>query len=334
MSVDDEKLLLQEYAHFGDAIFKNEEIGERRVQFFVTIATAVLGGVALLYTSDHPKLPPETIHKIAVAALLSLFLRGLVTFARILQRDHVTAEYKGIQRYLREQLRTRSASLQEYALPFRDPRHKLLRGGIAITTAVINSLVLAFLIGIWTRDNPKSTLLIIDGFLWSFVLHAVAIGGKTVPRERSQTYRAGAGAVILNSQGLVLAMKRKNIPGAWQLPQGGLKIGESPREAALREICEETGIREKDLQELPLEPVLLAYDLPPEYRSEKTGRGQVHHWFLFRYTGPDSGISLGDGKEFEARKWTSLHQLASEVVPFRQEVYRELLRRWSSELAQ
>ncbi len=35
-------------------------------------------------------------------------------------------------------------------------------------------------------------------------------------------FRAGAGAVVINREGLVLALERADIPGAWQLPQGGL----------------------------------------------------------------------------------------------------------------
>src|SRR5213594_1531693 len=103
MSIDDEKLLLAEYSHFGDGLFKNEEIGERRIEFFLTIATAVLGGVVFLLTSDHVRLSEPSVQKVALAALLGLLLLGIVTFARILQRDRVTDEYKRIQRFLREQ---------------------------------------------------------------------------------------------------------------------------------------------------------------------------------------------------------------------------------------
>ena len=45
-------------------------------------------------------------------------------------------------------------------------------------------------------------------------------------------FRAGAGAVVINDRGLVLALERADIPGAWQLPQGGLDAGEEPLDAA------------------------------------------------------------------------------------------------------
>lgn len=332
MNIDDEKLLLAEYSHFADGIFKNEEIGERRIEFFLTIATAVLGGIVLLLTSDHQRLSETSIRKFALAGLVSLLLLGIVTFSRILQRDRVTAEYKGIQRYLREQLRKRSISLDEYELPFAVSRHKLLRGGIALIVAVINGVIVAFLVAVWRTGEPATTVIAIGGFFFSFSVHALAISKRASSNERSQVYRAGAGAIIMNDHGQVLAMKRKGTRGAWQLPQGGLKIGESPLDAAFREIEEETGIKSKHLRQLDAKPALLAYELPREDRSEKTGRGQVHYWFLFQFEGTDADISFGDGKEFDRWKWASLQQLASDVVSFKAEVYQGLLKRWPSEL--
>jgi putative (di)nucleoside polyphosphate hydrolase len=149
-------------------------------------------------------------------------------------------------------------------------------------------------------------------------------------REKSEFSRVGAGAVIVDARGRVLALKRKDAPNSWQMPQGGLKPGEEPLDAAFREVEEETGIKPRDLRRLTKESPLLAYELPKKYRSPKTGRGQVHHWFLFQYTGPDEGITLGDGKEFKAWRWMPLSELAERVVAFRRPVYRELVRLWGA----
>jgi len=140
-----------------------------------------------------------------------------------------------------------------------------------------------------------------------------------------QTFRAGVGAVILNKDGKVLGLERKDIPGAWQLPQGGLE-DEHPLEAIKREIQEETGIEAGDLQLLSECSRLLAYELPPEARTQKIGRGQVQYWFLFRFTEEDEAITLGDKKEFSAWKWISMKKLAKKVVAFKQPVYRELVK--------
>ena len=149
---------------------------------------------------------------------------------------------------------------------------------------------------------------------------------KNRPKKehRTQTFRAGVGAVILNENGKVLGLERKDIPGAWQLPQGGLDKNETPPEAVKREIREETGIEASDLELLASAPRWLAYELPEEARSKKIGRGQVQRWFLFRFKGSDEAITLGDQKEFRAWKWIAMDELTSIVVSFKQPVYREL----------
>src|ERR1041385_6774904 len=111
----------------------------------------------------------------------------------------------------------------------------------------------------------------------------------------SETFRAGVGAVILNSANLVLALERLDVPGAWQMPQGGLHVGEDPLDAVTREIVEETGIEAK-LDLMFRVDRLLAYELPPTLRGKKTGRGQVQYWFVFRYAGDEDRITLGDGR--------------------------------------
>jgi putative (di)nucleoside polyphosphate hydrolase len=138
------------------------------------------------------------------------------------------------------------------------------------------------------------------------------------------TFRAGVGAIILNEKDQVLGLERKDIPGSWQFPQGGLKGDETPLQAVEREILEETGIEASDLELLATAPRWLAYELPEEARTKKLGRGQVLRWFLFRFMGQDGAITLGDQKEFRAWKWTLMDELASIVVPFKQPVYQEL----------
>lgn len=140
----------------------------------------------------------------------------------------------------------------------------------------------------------------------------------------AQTFRAGVGAVILNGNRKVLALERKDVPGAWQLPQGGLNEDETPLEAVRREVQEETGIEPNQVELLTTLSRLLAYELPAEFRSRRTGRGQVHYWFLFRFTGQDNAITLGDKKEFRGWQWMSMKELVDKIVAFKQPVYQEL----------
>jgi putative (di)nucleoside polyphosphate hydrolase len=145
-----------------------------------------------------------------------------------------------------------------------------------------------------------------------------------MPPPGTEFYRAGAGAVILNGAGDVLVLERSDVPGAWQLPQGGIEPGEEPLEAARREACEETGISGADLAPVGRHPQPLAYELPPERRTTKTGRGQVHHWFFFRFTGSDRSIDPGPGGEFRAWRWVPVEALPALAAPFRRPVYEAL----------
>lgn len=143
-------------------------------------------------------------------------------------------------------------------------------------------------------------------------------------KPSSQFFRASVGAIISNGRGEVLAFERKYIPGAWQLPQGGLEEGEEPKNAILREIEEETGIKPKDLIFIREHPELLSYELPNEYRNEKTGRGQTQKWFLFKYVSELPRIELTAGGEFVKWKWMPLRNLIKSTVLFRKDVYRRL----------
>jgi putative (di)nucleoside polyphosphate hydrolase len=153
-------------------------------------------------------------------------------------------------------------------------------------------------------------------------------------KRPEEYFRAGAGAVIIDGRGLVLALERAAISGAWQLPQGGLKGGEEPLDAAYREIAEETGIAGSELELLKSAPEPLAYELPPEARSKKSGRGQVQFWFLFRFHGEESAINVERGGEFRAWQWLPFPDLLQKTVAFRRPVYRRLGELFGGYLAQ
>jgi putative (di)nucleoside polyphosphate hydrolase len=146
-------------------------------------------------------------------------------------------------------------------------------------------------------------------------------------------FRAGVGAAIVNDAGQVLACERTDVPGAWQLPQGGLREHESVVEAVFREVREETGIRERDLEPLDSYPQPLAYELPPEAWSAKTGRGQVGYWFLLRVRDPRIAIELGTGGEFRAWRWMSFEELLRVSADFRRPVYQQIFERFRRRLA-
>jgi putative (di)nucleoside polyphosphate hydrolase len=152
-------------------------------------------------------------------------------------------------------------------------------------------------------------------------------------KRPAEYFRAGVGAVIIDGRGLVLALERAGMAGAWQLPQGGLKGGEEPLDAVCREISEETGISQGELELLDTAPEPLAYELPPQARSRKTGRGQVQYWFLFRFRGQESAIDLEGGGEFRAWQWLPFPELLQKTVEFRRPLYRRLAELFGEYLA-
>ena len=129
--------------------------------------------------------------------------------------------------------------------------------------------------------------------------------------------------MIVNTDGHVLAIERADIAGAWQLPQGGLNAAEEPLRAAYREIAEETGIHEDDLKFLKACPELLVYELPPESRSKKTGRGQVLYWFLFRFRGNPQQAATRNS-ETRGWRWMPFRRVINGVTTFRKPMYKRL----------
>ena len=151
-------------------------------------------------------------------------------------------------------------------------------------------------------------------------------------------YRPCVGICLTNAQGLIFAGQRKDSPSrAWQMPQGGIDDGEKPRDAALRELHEETGITADLVQILDKTSDWLTYDLPPELLGKIWGgkyRGQRQKWVLMRYLGTDAQINIGtDHPEFSAWKWIGADEMLAEIVPFKRDVYSQVIAAFRTHLA-
>src|SRR5471030_3120172 len=83
-------------------------------------------------------------------------------------------------------------------------------------------------------------------------------------------YRAGVGIMLLNHANLVFVARRIDMSeAAWQMPQGGIDIGEEARDAALRELKEEIGTDKAVI--LAASRDWLRYDLPAELARQAWG---------------------------------------------------------------
>jgi putative (di)nucleoside polyphosphate hydrolase len=124
---------------------------------------------------------------------------------------------------------------------------------------------------------------------------------------------------------------------AWQMPQGGIDPGEDPLEAAYRELWEETGVLREHVELVAAAPEELTYDLPEELVGKiwkGKWRGQRQRWFLFRFLGGDGDVNIATAEpEFRAWRWAEPKDLPELIVPFKRELYREVLRAFAGQLA-
>jgi len=139
-------------------------------------------------------------------------------------------------------------------------------------------------------------------------------------------YRSNVGIVLCNARGEVFWGKRVK-QDAWQFPQGGIKSGETPEQAMYRELQEETGLLPQHVTILGRTREWLRYDVPQSWiKRDWRGiyRGQKQIWYLLKLVGRDCDVRLraSDHPEFDAWRWHDYWQPASEVVDFKQEVYR------------
>jgi 8-oxo-dGTP diphosphatase len=110
----------------------------------------------------------------------------------------------------------------------------------------------------------------------------------------------GVGAVVLK-EGRVLLVRRGVDPhcGLWAIPGGGLKLGETLREGAEREILEETGIKIRAREQIYTGDLV-----------DRDAEGRIHFHYVVIDFAADylSGEVKGSDDALEAR-WVSPEDL-------------------------
>eukprot|EP00039_Didymoeca_costata_P025477 m.13501 g.13501 ORF g.13501 m.13501 type:complete len:183 (-) comp4868_c0_seq1:209-757(-) len=152
-------------------------------------------------------------------------------------------------------------------------------------------------------------------------------------------YRKCASALVINDHGLVLVGERVGKPGSWNMPQGGMDEGETPAQAASRELYEETGIK---LSEGKCELVseiksddkkTFCYDVPGGGWLGKEGfDGQCFEFSLFRLHNANTNEELnslanlkglnGEPAEFSQLKWLSFEDVIKTVWEVKRPAYQ------------
>ena len=143
-------------------------------------------------------------------------------------------------------------------------------------------------------------------------------------------YRPCAGIMMIDRRGMVFVGQRLDTAiEAWQMPQGGIDPGEDAQTAALRELCEETGVTPDKVELIAEAPGEFTYDLPAELIGKAwkgKWRGQRQRWFLYRFLGVDADIAIDTPHpEFGAWRWIEPRELPAVIIPFKKLLYEKVL---------
>ena len=115
------------------------------------------------------------------------------------------------------------------------------------------------------------------------------------------------------------------------MPQGGIDNGEDPAAAALRELAEETGIAQR--HDHRRDAGWLRYDLPPSPHRQGLGRqvprARSRNGSRSASLAMTSEIDItpptGHKVEFDAWRWVPLTEVADLIVPFKRDVYVQVV---------
>lgn len=152
-------------------------------------------------------------------------------------------------------------------------------------------------------------------------------GPGTASETPHPGYRRCVGALLLDRQRRIFIGERAGrLLDAWQMPQGGVDPGETPPEAARRELHEETGV--ETVRPLAESRWWYAYELPPDLAPahwQGRWRGQTQRWFAYGFLGSDDEIRLDrHHPEFRRWRWATPAEVLDLIVPFKRPVYRRV----------
>lgn len=143
-------------------------------------------------------------------------------------------------------------------------------------------------------------------------------------------FRANVGIILTNDAGKLMLGGRVGARG-WQFPQGGIVRDEDPEAAMFRELKEEVGLADRDVEVLGATRDWLRYRLPTRFirkHSKPLCIGQKQRWFLLRLVSSADNVrfDLCDEPEFDRIRWVDFWRPVNEVIYFKRRVYARALR--------
>ncbi len=142
-------------------------------------------------------------------------------------------------------------------------------------------------------------------------------------------FRANVGIILTDDAGKLLLGGRVSNKG-WQFPQGGMLVGEEPAVAMYRELREEIGLEQDDVELLGVTQDWIRYRLPDKFvrrHSMPLCIGQKQRWFMLRLNcdGDKMRFDLGEEAEFDRVRWVDYWRPVNEVIYFKRRVYAQAL---------
>ena len=146
-------------------------------------------------------------------------------------------------------------------------------------------------------------------------------------------FRSNIAMIVSNGCGKVLLAKRIG-QNSWQFPQGGIDGDEAPKDALFRELKEEIGLDQKDVEILKQSSQWFKYKIPPNLqrkRSKPVCIGQKQKWFYLKLVSDESNINLDltSNPEFDDWQWVNYWYPISAVISFKKKVYQQALREFA-----
>ena len=146
-------------------------------------------------------------------------------------------------------------------------------------------------------------------------------------------FRSNIAMIVSNGCGKVLLAKRIG-QNSWQFPQGGIDGDEAPKDALFRELKEEIGLDQKDVEILKQSSQWFKYKIPPNLqrkRSKPVCIGQKQKWFYLKLVSDESNIKLDltSNPEFDEWQWVNYWYPISAVISFKKKVYQQALQEFA-----
>ena len=150
--------MLAEFQNMHASRWKNEETGDRRVNFFLSVTAAVVAASVALAAKSFGDMS-ASILLVFLLGVVGVLLFGVFTLLRLVRRNKVTDKYDIAQDKIRAYFLAQDIQIEQYVEfqpkgkydPFvnsKQRKFRLKRGGLVETVALLNSVIVTLLVAV------------------------------------------------------------------------------------------------------------------------------------------------------------------------------------------